>query len=103
MLKDALEIQEATEGRLRFRLMVRRFGPDQPANLLWLRSSENDPGTAIIGNVTNFLVDVAWDPTDATMTVPLTTTGAESVRRWMDWIDQNSRPLTARTAVAPRH
>ena len=102
VLQDALDIQEATDERFRFRVMVRRSGPDRPANLLWLRSNERDPGTAVIGNVANFLVDVSWDHTDATMTVPLTTTGAEAVRRWMDWIDQHSKPLTTTTAAAPR-
>jgi hypothetical protein len=102
VLNDVLEVQQATGERLRFRVIVRRSGPDRPANLLWLRSNEKDPGTAIIGNVANFLVDVTWEPTDAIMAVPLTTSGSEAVRRWMDWIEQHSKPLTTRTAAAPR-
>jgi hypothetical protein len=83
-------------------MLGRRIGPARPANLLWLRSSKHDPGTAIIGNLGNFLTGVTWDKTDAVMTVQLTTTGAETLRQWMDWIEQKSTPLTKTTVAAPR-
>jgi hypothetical protein len=102
VLADALEIQESTGRRIHFSMLGRRIGPARPANLLWLRSSKHDPGTAIIGNLGNFLAGVTWDLTDAVMTVPLTTASAETLRQWMDWIQLHSTPLTKITVIAPQ-
>jgi hypothetical protein len=102
VLTEACDIQETSEGRIRFGLLAQRAGPARPGNVLWLREDKHHPGTAIIGNIGNFLVGASWDATDAVVTLPLTTVGAEKLRKWMDWIHAKSTPLTRATLAAPR-
>ena len=83
-----------------FRLLAREFGPDLPANLLWVQLGSGGHGHVITGNVSNLLAAARWDPTDAVLALPLEPAAAEALRKSFDNAHARSRPLTKETAAA---
>jgi hypothetical protein len=102
ILFDLLGLQDATPGRIAFRVLARRIGPDRPANLLWVQPSDGSHGHLVISNVANLLVSNCWDPTDAVLSLPVEPGVADALRKWFDNLHAHSRPLTVETAGAPR-
>ena len=102
VLRDALEIQRESGGKATFQLLARRLGPDRPANLLWIRRPDQAISMVITGNLSNALIVDQWDPTDATLALPIDAVAEDALRKWFDLLNRISRPLTDATATAPR-
>ena len=102
VLRDALEIQQESGGKVSFRLLARRGGPDRPANLLWIRLPDQATSMVITGNVSNALLVDQWDPTDAVLTLPIDAVAEDALHKWFDLLTGFSRPLNDTTAAAPR-
>jgi hypothetical protein len=102
VLLDLLGLQDAMYDRVAFRVLARRVGPDRSANLLWVQSGNGSHGHLITGNVGNLLIDARWDPTDAVISLPVEPAAADALRKWFDNLYARSRPLSEKTAVAPR-